>query len=201
MISHCTQCDDPQNFEAIAAYNSQSEFPPCEYTLAKCDRCLAVSLFIREDIGEGLENDGYYRVWPPQSRHLGFELPEIVKQSYEQAVLCEKAKAYVAAVVMVRRAMEAVTVEHEAGVRSLQAGLKGMFSRGLISQEILDWGHELRVIGNMGAHPTKETLSRADAVESIDFLQAILEILYDLRPKFERMRARRAAGTATPQPQ
>jgi hypothetical protein len=143
-------------------------------------------------MGDGFENDSYYRLWPSHSRHLGFALPEIVRQSYDEAVKCENAKAYVAAVVMVRRALEAVTKELEPTARTLHAGLKAMFSRGLVSQELSDWGHELRVIGNLGAHPTKERVGRLDAVEAIDFLQAILEILYDLRPKFERMHARRS---------
>ena len=149
-------------------------------------------MFAREDTGDGFEHGSYYRLWPPQSRHLGFALAEIVRQSYQEVARCETAKAYVAAVVMVRRALEAITKEHEPTARTLRAGLKAMLSRGLVSQEISDWGHELRVIGNLGAHATKESINRLDAVEAIDFLQAILEILYDLRPKFERMHARRS---------
>lgn len=105
---------------------------------------------------------------------------------------CENAKAYVAAVVMVRRALEAVTKEHEPSARTLQSGLQAMFARGLMSQELAEWGHQLRVIGNLGAHPTKESVTRQDAIEAMDFLQAMLEILYELRPKFDSMRTRRA---------
>ncbi len=68
-------------------------------------------MFCREDLGNGFESDNYYRLWPAQSRHLAFTLPEIVRQSYDEAVKCENAKAYVAAVVMVRRALEAITKE------------------------------------------------------------------------------------------
>jgi hypothetical protein len=120
-------------------------------------------------------------------------VPEGVRQSYDEAVKCENAKAYLAAAVMVRRALEAITKEHDPSARTLHAGLKEMVSRGLVGQELAEWANELRVIGNHGAHPTKETIERLDAVEAIDFLQAMLEILYDLRPKFDRMRARRSA--------
>lgn len=192
MIYHCTNCDDPQNFTTVAREVNNNEGPPTEYTLSRCVRCGNIVLFCREDLGDGFENDSYYRLWPPQGRHLGFALPEIVRQSYEQAVKCEIAKLHIPAVVMVRRALEAVTKEHEPKAHSLHAGLKAMFSRGLVSKEIADWGNELRAIGNLGAHATEEKIDRLDAVEAIDFLQAILEILYDLRPKFERMRARRS---------
>jgi len=78
--------------------------------------------------------------------------------------------------------------------------MKALLTRGIISQELSDWGDQLRVIGNLGAHATNEKIDRQDATEAIDFLQAILEILYDLRPKFEQMRARRSGPSlpATP---
>ena len=70
-----------------------------------------------------------------------------------------------------------------------------MRGRGIISQELSDWGHALRSVGNLGAHPASETIDYQDACEAIDFLQAMLEILYELRPKFERMRQRRLPST------
>ena len=197
MIYHCTSCDEPQDFMIDAVYINSDEAPPSEYTLAHCGKCKGAAMFFREDMGDGFENDSYYRLWPSHQRHLGFLLPEAVRESYDEAVKCENAKAYVAAAVMVRRALEAVTKEFEPSARTLQAGLKAMFARGLMSQELSEWGHELRIIGNMGAHPTAASISRQDAVEAIDFLQAMLEILYDLRPKFDAMRARRSAGVQT----
>lgn len=193
MIYRCTTCEEPKNFEPITTHIRPDEGPPGEYTLARCGKCGEVGLFLREDVGDGFENDSYYRLWPPNERHIGFLLPEVVRQSYKEAVKCETAKAYVAAVVMVRRALEAVTTEHDPTSRNLHGGMKAMLSHGVISQELFDWGNALRAIGNQGAHPTKEAISSTDAVEALDFLQAMLEILYDLRPKFERMLARRSA--------
>ncbi len=42
--------------------------------------------------------------------------------------------------------------------------------------------------------PTDEPISRQDAEEALDFLQAILELLYYMRPKFQHMKARRASA-------
>src|SRR5258708_23583153 len=72
VIYHCSSCDDPQNFEAIVSHVNPEEGPPTEYTFARCLGCGSIALFVREDMGDGLENDSYYRVWPPHSRHLGF---------------------------------------------------------------------------------------------------------------------------------
>jgi hypothetical protein len=171
--------------------------PPTEFTFAQCESCHYAALFVRGNIGDGFENDSYYRVYPAHSRHIGFALPAIVRESYEEAVKCENIKAYLAQVVMVRRALEAVVREYDPNARTLHAGLKAMSTNGLVSQELADWSNQLRVIGNQGAHPTKETVGSIDAVEALDFLQAMLEILYDLRPKFEIMQKRRA-NTANP---
>jgi uncharacterized protein DUF4145 len=192
VIYECVGCDVTRNFEKIANHIRPDERPPTEYTLARCDHCGSVALFHREDMGDGFENDSYYRLWPSHHRHIGFALPDIVRQSYDQAVRCENAKAYIAAAVMIRRALEAVAKQYEPTARSLHDALKGMLSRGLISQELSEWGNELRYIGNLGAHATDETVDREDAVEGLDFLQALLEIFYDLRPRFERMKVRRS---------
>ncbi len=190
-------CETPRSFRIIAIHTRPDSGPPEEYTLASCERCSTVALYFREDMGDdtGFEADEYYRLWPPHDRHIGYPLPEIVRQSYEEAVRCEAAKAYLAAAVMVRRALEAITKEFEPSSKTLYAGIKAMSTKGMISQELADWGDQLRVIGNQGAHASAEVIDQQTAAEAIDFLQAMLEILYDLRPKFEKMRLRRASSS------
>ncbi len=97
---------------------------------------------------------------------------------------------------MVGRALEAACKEAIPNSKSINDGLKKMLADGIISQELYDWANELRILRNLGAHATLAQIEQQDANESIDFLQAILETLYHLRPKFEQMKARRA--TASP---
>ena len=66
-----------------------------------------------------------------------------------------------------------------------------MLAAGALSQEVYDWASELRVIRNYGAHATEERIDWQDAREALDFLQVILELMYDLRPKFQKFRNRR----------
>lgn len=201
MIYHCSQCQAPQNFEVIAHHIEVPEdSPPMEYAFSKCKECGGGALFLREDYGAGFEDDAPYRVYPPHVRSLRFILPPLVKESYEAAVQCENAKIYLPAVVMVGRALEAVAHEHDPKTKGLYQGLQSMHKAGLISAEILEWADELRVLRNVGAHATPDKVDARDVTESLDFLQAILEILYDLRPKFNKMKARRAKAGAKTQP-
>lgn len=194
MIYYCDHCEKHTNFHPLQSHIFPNEGPPEEYTFAKCDACDKPAVFLREDMGDGFDNDFYYRLYPPHDRHIGFLLPPVVRTSYEEAVKCEGAKSWIACVAMVGRTLEAVTKAYDPKQKTMFAGLQAMHKDGAISQEISEWANELRVIRNFGAHATDEPISRQDAEEALDFLQAILELLYYMRPKFQQMKARRASG-------
>lgn len=195
MIQYCPICEEVRSFQLINRHiNSGIDNVPTEYSFACCEKCREPVVFIREDVGDGFENDSYYRVYPKNERHLGFNLPNLVRQSYEDAIRCENAKIWTATVVMVGKCLEAVCKDSFPGSKTMFDGLKKMRDNGLLSEEILEWSNELRVLRNYGAHALDEKIMSIDAIESIDFLQAILEILYNLRPKFDEMKKRRASA-------
>ncbi|WIM38481.1 DUF4145 domain-containing protein [Paenibacillus sp. PK4536] len=194
MVHYCKICQEYHSFEILhvyVAYNPEYD-PPSEYTLSKCENCGEPSLFIREDFGQGFEQDIYFRLYPKNARSFNFILPEIIKSAYDDAVKCENYKIWAPAVVMVGRALEAACKEAVPTSKTINDGLKKMLENGIISQELFNWANELRILRNLGAHATLEKIDQQDTTESIDFLQAILETLYHLRPKFEEMKARRA---------
>lgn len=191
MIYYCDQCEKHTNFHPLQVHLLPDEAPPEEHTFAKCDACNKPAIFLREDVGDGFESDFYYRLYPPHDRHIGFLLPPVVRTSYEEAVKCEGAKSWIACVTMVGRTLEAVTKAYDPKPKSMFAGLQAMHKDGAISQEIYEWANELRVIRNFGAHATDEPISRQDAEEALDFLQAIMELIYYMRPKFQQMKTRR----------
>ena len=95
------------------------------------------------------------------------------------------------AAVMVRRTLEAIAREFDPDAKTLFKGLHAMKVKGLISEELSQWGDALRFIGNLGAHPTDDEVTKDDAQDAMEFLKAIVETIYDLRPKFKEMVARR----------
>jgi hypothetical protein len=123
-------------------------------------------------------------------------MPPEVELSYSEAMRCESAEAWLATAVMVRRTMEAVGKDFNPNARNLAEGLKAMFNLGAISNELMEWGTELRFLGNVGAHPGGQRISHQDATDAMEFLAAIIETIYSLRPKFMAMRVRRKAAKA-----
>lgn len=200
MIYFCEHCETHRNFNSLSVAEVRGGGFPEEFTFAVCEVCHYPAVYSREDydLGEGFEDDEYYRVYPPHERTVSFVLPAIVRESYDEAVRCESHKSWIACVTMVGRTLEAVTKEYAPEVRNMFGGLKKMYQDGAISQEIHDWANELRAIRNIGAHATPQKLSRQDATESLDFLQAILETIYYMRPKFIAMKARRGVTSIAP---
>jgi hypothetical protein len=194
LASVCPNCEHPSTFVIDVVHVLPDEGPPEEFTFGHCDTCKKPAVFFREDMGDGFDKDFYYRVYPSQDRHLGFYLPEIVRQSYEEAVRCEIAKTWIACVVMVGRTLEAVCKEFDPNTKSIFEGLKSLHGKGIISTELLEWATELRVLRNLGAYATSKKVEIFDATGALDFLQAILEILYDLRPRFEQFKKRRKSA-------
>lgn len=194
MIAQCTKCDRPTHFLSRHVTIVDDQFLPEEYTFFTCQDCSYPAVFVRLNwSGEGFHDDEYVRVYPARERTLNFSVPGLVKDSYDEAVRCETHNIWTACVVMVGRTLEAVINEHVPAAKNMGQGLKMMLEKGIISQEIYDWSSELRVIRNFGAHATAETITREDAKESMDFLRAILETFYYMRPKFKQMKERRAA--------
>jgi hypothetical protein len=191
MVYHCWHCDEATNFIVLNTHILPEEGPPEEYSFAQCEKCHKPALFYRENMGDGFDKDSFYRLYPPHDRHIGYYLPDVVRASYEEAVACENSKTWIACAVMVGRTLEAICVEYDPATKTMFATLKSMLANGVISQELYDWANELRVIRNYGAHATSQSITRQDAMEALDFLQAILEIMYELRPKFKKMQDRR----------
>lgn len=200
LASACPQCEQPRTFTVDFVHRLPEEGPPEEYTVCHCDVCKKPAIFYREDMGDGFDKDSFYRVYPAQGRHVGYYLPDIVRQSYEEAVRCEAAKTWIACVVMVGRTLEAVCKEFDPPSKTVFEGLKSLHSKGIISNELLEWATELRVLRNLGAHATNQKIDFVDATGALDFLQAILEILYDLRPRFEQFKDRRKVSQQAEKP-
>lgn len=162
------------------------------YWFGQCANCRSViGLVSQERFGPDPGQRGPFKQIHPPLRQVNYQLPPLVDHSYREAIKCEATGAWQATTVMVRRALEAIAKEFDPSAKSLQQGLESMKSQGAISEELLQWAHGLRLLGNVGAHATEEQMTDLDAREAIDFLDAIAEIIYQLRPKFKAMQARR----------
>lgn len=170
--------------------------PPARRLYGHCVRCWAPAI-----VDEEMESEHGESVWvnqrqlfpatDPSIPSIAFKAPRQVEVSLREARLTAAAGAWLATGVMIRRTLEAMARDFKPDAKTLFDGLKAMRAQGVISDELLEWGDHLRFIGNLSAHPTEESVTREDASDAMEFLDAILEIIYDLRPKFQAMKLRR----------
>jgi hypothetical protein len=117
-------------------------------TLMACDECDRALLFRQIDTGDGSE--ALVRAWPEAERPLNPAIPEALRNEQDEARRCNRAKAYTATVVMIRRTLEGVCDNQRTLVRSLDK----LRDEGRLDARLYEWATELRLLGYEGAHYT-----------------------------------------------
>ncbi|EGQ7914581.1 TPA: DUF4145 domain-containing protein [Vibrio parahaemolyticus] len=196
----CLTCEATVVFKTIYEYNyvDKYEGSPEEYTFCHCSICGTPALFYREDPEFFIQfkPDGIYekqKVWPTKdSKGLDFSVPQQVQISRAEAVASIENHLYLAASVMIGRALEATCIDYDSSSKTIYSGLSKMKSDGVLSAEMYEWATELRLLRNQGAHANDILFQASDVEDGLDFLDAILEVIYDIRPKFERFKGRKS---------
>lgn len=149
-------------------------------------------------------------VWPQAVGGKEFlDVPEAVARDASEAHLCLSVDAVRAAVVMARRIVQGVAIEKGATRGTLQMQIDWLRNQEIITAQMHGLAHELRLIGNEGAHvdpPTSSTvnsdpddeelpldLTREDATEVLELMDSILNYVYQQPAKLQRIREKRAA--------
>jgi hypothetical protein len=146
---------------------------------------------------EGLKEKGevvwpeLVRVHPMPRRLLGYEIPETVRQSLEEAERCMQVGASLAAAAMAGRALEAICRHYSTKDTYIGAGIKELRDKGIIDARLYEWSEELRDQRNMAAHATDAAFSSEDAEDILTFTYAIADYVFLLTRKFERFQKRK----------
>ena len=194
--SYCQNCQSPSSFYLYSPSDCENyRGSPIRFYTGNCNRCNMVAVFTVSIDENGTELGTLARVYPTHRNSLSCVLPTEPQRSYDEAIRCEESGASLATVVMVGRALEAVCKEHFPDPKNLSifSGIDRLHKEGVISDQLKLWADQLRVLRNIGAHASTDTVTIEDAREALDFMKAILENVYDLGPKFKQFVARRAS--------
>jgi hypothetical protein len=199
---HCYFCDEISIADIAGQLNIsdvEMGYPrPTVISLVRCKRCTDIMLFQQEDGGYPIRQFTWSpprRLWPWEEGMLNDAIPEPLRAEHRQARACFKAKAYTAAVVMVRRTLEGVCEDHAIQEKTLARSLEEMAQRKLLDGQLVEWARELRVLGNVGAHYTGKTVEARDASDAIDLAEALLDYVYVFSRRFRAFRDRRQNET------
>ncbi len=160
------------------------------YMIAFCPKCEAVFLHVSaESEPSGVP---YEAMLYPSAERRGIPgLPQPARRTYASAQSCFETGNYEPCVVMCRKCLEAMCVFLGAQEGSLAKRLRQLKDSGLIEARFYEWAEELRLVGNDAAHDLNLCISKQDALDSLEFVEAILLYVFALDQRFRGFCARR----------
>lgn len=149
------------------------------YEISECNSC--EQFFLVERIPS---NQQIVKIYPETlSKPVDDRLPENIKQDLKSALACFAINEYRASVTMARRALQGICLEKGAPKdQKLKKQIDYLFTEGVITKDLKEWAHEVRYVGNDGAHPEdpadEKPVDRNDAQDILELLEKIADVLY-----------------------
>jgi len=167
-----------------------------EYAIALCRKCDTVFL-VESDFyeipGEVCAPQGVSVLYPTD-RNISMDgMPETASRAYASATRSYQVGLYEPCVIMCRKCIEALCQKLGATKGNLKERLEILRKNGHIDQKLLTWADELRLIGNDAAHDLDIVIEQIDALDALEFVEAILMYAFSLTLKFEAFKNRRAS--------
>jgi hypothetical protein len=213
VVRKCPRCLDYRQFAAFGGSNNlpapkgAPDFFRRDVYIYACVVCKSPLMIDCQRHGQPLRwiNDEM-RVYPAFEPRKEPVYPAIVSKAFFEAQLCASVRAWNAAAVMVRRAVEEACKEQGASAKlNLEKKIDDLAARHVITPSLQNWAHEVRLIGNDGAHGDKGITSEdraaspedllADVTEedcddAIAFAESLFEYLYVMPAKLSQRRRR-----------
>jgi hypothetical protein len=98
-----------------------------------------------------------------------------------------------AAALMARSAVQLIVRYQKAKGNNLKQEIDDLGAIGILPPIMVEWSHEIRVLGNENAHPAPgdKGTEQKDAQDVVEFLDQLLSTTYDLPHAIEQYRERR----------
>jgi hypothetical protein len=122
-------------------------------------------------------------------------IPQVIRESFEQALDCHAHGLHIAAAIMVRRTLEEVCSDRGAQGKNLKERIQDLRTKIVLPTELIDGMDELRLLGNDAAHvEAKEfsQISKAELDVAIEFTREILKALYQYAGLLQKLRSLKA---------
>jgi hypothetical protein len=123
--------------------------------------------------------------------------PAEVGRCWQQAHRSLQSESWDAAAVMARTSLQAALRDQGAEGSRLKDEIKSLADRGVLPPLMREWSDEVRSLGNDATHPDGESqgTTAADARDVVEFLDYLLQYLYDLPKAIADYRERRRSAS------
>lgn len=195
----CPFCMERGNFEFEhrAEKRKANSAKTLHFDTVRCGNCAGyvMVLWSASEYGSPFHSLYQYRVlpWPSRLDEYPEHWPEVIGRYWLQAHRSIRDENWDAAATMVRSALQVALRDHEAVGGSLRAEIDDLAEKGRLPPVMKEWAHELRLLGNEAAHPheNQEAPDPQDVRDACEFLDFLVNYLYNLPHEIEQYRARR----------
>jgi hypothetical protein len=194
----CAFCEEEGNFSVIHHEQRKHADRPkvLNYDILKCGNCgnlmMAFWSAAQMSIRHGI-HDFKVVPWARKTTRFPEHWPADVGRFWVQACRSLEGQNWDAAALMARSAVQLITRYLEASGRNLKEEIDNLADNGILPPIMRQWSHEVRVLGNEGAHPSPggAGTEAQDAKDIVEFLTFLLTMTYDLPHEIEQYRERR----------
>lgn len=178
--------------------NVDTPYQVNHYSVALCRRCNSPFLVKESLYGvpgefESVTDETVLYPVAPGTNLDG--LPDVVARSVTQAHRSYITSSYDACALMCRRALEALCQTLSSKGKDLAQRLANLKNNEHIDARLLDWAHEIRLVGNEAAHEVDKAVSKEDARDILEFTEALLMYVFTFNTKFRTFESRRKKCT------
>jgi hypothetical protein len=157
----CPHCGSQSYFHPSATHieNTGQGTDQRGVSAAKCQSCknFVLVLGFRNAHGYPFQLTAVYPLGKPKDEVDANVSPSIAAD-FSEALRCQWIKAYKGCVVMCRRAVQASALKLGAPKKQkLDKQIDWLFGQGKITEALKDFAHEVRLTGNVGAHPDRNS--------------------------------------------
>ena len=155
------------------------------YTLT-CPACKKVTLW--ECFGAEYLDYTESKTLYPQSAIDATGVPENIKTAFESALKVKNIDTAICALAL-RRVLEAICKDKGAEGKDLEKMIANMIERSILPAMFDDACWIIRQLGNSAAHADKKVFSMHQVDQTIEFVQNIINYLYTLPVKMQKLRS------------
>ena len=135
--------------------------------------------------------------YPPERLDFDPEgIPRRIVASFEEAITNHANRCFRSTAIMVRRTLEEVCADKQAGGSDLKKRLQALQQVIVVPKELMEAADELRLLGNDAAHleaQVYDEIGKAEIEAAIDLCKEILKAVYQLASLVQRLRALKGA--------
>ncbi len=196
----CPHCAKESYFRPITSpYSEKSGSYQTICDAAQCEACKGFVLVVGQR-NLSLGNAGYnLKDFFPLGRpndHCDPSIPGNIADDFKEALRCRWTKGHKATVTMCRRAIQASCLEKGADKKKkLTAQIDELATKGVITQPLKEFAHEVRLEGNDGAHPDSDGLENVQPKDADDIIEFTREYLHHVYVMPAKLAARKGAAS------